>query len=179
MNKLNPLGFRLPISIIKTALAAWLGALVGSILSILVVTGFAIVILSEFLNIYYSVFFFVIGSYYSYKIFKKNQIMLQLDNDFASRGLGAPGPTDTSSGLFRNHKSMAAGHPLGPGRNSWKNLPDRFLHGGNEQQPEGYKSSKDGAKEYAEGSQASMEGLEFSNRNQDNDSDDEESGTYQ
>ena len=62
----------LPISIIKTAGAAWLGALVGSVLSILVVTGFAIVILSEFLNIYYSVFFFIIGSYYSYKIFKKN-----------------------------------------------------------------------------------------------------------
>ena len=60
------------VSALRLGLAAWIGALVGSILSILVVTGFAIVILSEFLNIYYAFFFFIIGSYYSYKIFKKN-----------------------------------------------------------------------------------------------------------
>lgn len=62
----------LPLQAFRIGIAAWLGALAGSILSILVVTGFAIVILSEFLNIYYSIVFFAVGSYYSYKIFKKN-----------------------------------------------------------------------------------------------------------
>ena len=62
----------LSVSALRIGFAAWVGALVGSILSILVVTGFAIVILSDLLNIYYAIIFFVIGSYYSYKILKKN-----------------------------------------------------------------------------------------------------------
>jgi len=62
----------LSVYLLRLGVAAWLGALVGSILSILIVTGFAIVILSEFLNIYYCLVFFIVGSYYSYKIFKKN-----------------------------------------------------------------------------------------------------------
>lgn len=66
----------LPVSIVRVAAAAWVGAVTGSILSILVVTGFAIVILNSILNIYYAAIFFAVGSYYSYRIFKKNQIML-------------------------------------------------------------------------------------------------------
>jgi len=61
----------LSVSLLKLGVAAWLGALVGSILSILIVTGYAIVILSDILNIYYCIVFFVVGSYYSYKIVKK------------------------------------------------------------------------------------------------------------
>lgn len=60
------------VSALRIGFAAWVGALTGSILSILVVTGFAIIILSEFLNIYYALIFFCVGSFYSYKIFKKN-----------------------------------------------------------------------------------------------------------
>lgn len=123
----------LSVSVFRIGIAAWLGALIGSILSILVVTGYAIVILSEILNIYYSFIFFVFGSYYSYKIFKKNQIMLQLDNDFASRGFNASGPTNTNMGLFKSPRNGPKNQ-----RKPWKDLPDRFLRGGNEDQPEGF-----------------------------------------
>jgi hypothetical protein len=64
--------FNLPVSIVRIAMAAWIGGTSGSILSIFVVTGFAIVILSQVLNIYYALIFFVFGSYYTYRIFKKN-----------------------------------------------------------------------------------------------------------
>ena len=55
--------------------------------------------------------------------------MLQLDNDFASRGFNAKGPTNTSMGIF-NTKPI--GHALEPNKKRWKDIPDRFLRGGNE-----------------------------------------------
>jgi hypothetical protein len=50
-----------------------------------VVTGYAVMILSSFFNIYYAILFFIVGAVYTYKIMKKSQIQLQLDNNFAAK----------------------------------------------------------------------------------------------
>lgn len=85
--------------------------------------------------------------------------MLQLDNDFASRGFNVSGPTKTSYGFF-------AGQPYGNNldnpKKPWKNQPDRFLRGGNEDQPEGFKI---GSKEESTGG-SSADGLEFSSKDE-------------
>ena len=55
-------------------MATNIGALCGFYNSICVVSGLAMVILSPVFNIYYAILFFLCGSYYTYKILKKNQI---------------------------------------------------------------------------------------------------------
>lgn len=94
--------------------------------------------------------------------------MLQLDNDFASRGVNAREPTNTSMGFFPPPQ-----HPPGVinGRKNWKDKPDRFLRGGNEDQPEGFKTN---TKEESTGG-SSTDGLEFSK--DDNEAD--EKSSYQ
>jgi hypothetical protein len=48
----------------------------------MVIAGFSEMILSSIFNVYYSTIFFVVGSFYTYKIIKKNQIQMSLENDF-------------------------------------------------------------------------------------------------
>jgi hypothetical protein len=44
----------------------------GIIVTISIVTGFAVMILNYILNVYYALIFFIVGFIYVYKIFKKN-----------------------------------------------------------------------------------------------------------
>ena len=55
-------------------IAALFGAMVGGFTVMCIITGLAEIILSSVFNIYYASLFFMVGSYYSYKIIKKNQI---------------------------------------------------------------------------------------------------------
>lgn len=48
------------------------GALLGIVLVLSIIATFEEMILSSFMNIYYTTLFFVVGSYYTYKIIKKN-----------------------------------------------------------------------------------------------------------
>jgi len=68
------------IPTIKVAFAGYIGVVFGSLVSIWVITGYGLMILSSFLNIYYACIFLFVGSYYSYRICKKNQIMLQFNS---------------------------------------------------------------------------------------------------
>lgn len=63
-------------SIAKLGVAAWLGAVAGGIVSILAVACFGLVILNPILNIYWAFILFIVGAVFSYKLSKKNQIML-------------------------------------------------------------------------------------------------------
>jgi membrane protein implicated in regulation of membrane protease activity len=55
-------------------LAASIGAFLGMTIAMAVVSGFAAMILVPVFNVYYAAIFFFVGSVYSYKIIKKNQI---------------------------------------------------------------------------------------------------------
>lgn len=55
-------------------LSAAIGAISGTIICLSIISGFTEMILSPVFNLYYSSIFFVVGSYYTYKIIKKNQI---------------------------------------------------------------------------------------------------------
>ena len=67
---------------IFVVLAATIGAFLGMVIVLMVIAGFSEMILSSIFNVYYSSIFFVVGSFYTYKIIKKNQIQLSLENDF-------------------------------------------------------------------------------------------------
>lgn len=67
---------------IFVVLAATIGAFLGMVIVLMVIAGFSEMILSSIFNVYYSTIFFVVGSFYTYKIIKKNQIQLSLENDF-------------------------------------------------------------------------------------------------
>ena len=54
------------------ALSAALGSFFGVWLSLSIISGFTEMILSSVFNVYYASIFFVVGSYYTYKIIKKN-----------------------------------------------------------------------------------------------------------
>lgn len=55
-------------------LAMIAGGFFGTILTISIIAGFSEMILSSIFNLYYASIFFIVGSYYTYKIIKKNQI---------------------------------------------------------------------------------------------------------
>jgi len=54
------------------SLALAIGMALGMMNALCIIAGLAEIILSSVLNIYYAVLFFIVGSYYSWKIFKKN-----------------------------------------------------------------------------------------------------------
>ena len=68
-------------NILTLFVATGLGAAFGLMVSLAIIGGFAEMILSSFFNAYYATIFFIVGSYYTYKIIKKNQIQLSLEND--------------------------------------------------------------------------------------------------
>lgn len=68
-------------NIINLLIAAFLGASFGLMVSISIIAGFTEMILSSLFNMYYASIFFIVGSYYTYKIIKKNQIQMSLEND--------------------------------------------------------------------------------------------------
>ena len=52
----------------------------GSFISFIVVVGFAAMILTPFLNIYYAIIFAACSGVYVYRIVKKNRISLQMED---------------------------------------------------------------------------------------------------
>lgn len=70
-------------------LASVVGGLLGILVTLSIIAGFEEMILSSIFNVYYASIFFVVGSYYTYKIIKKNQIQMSLENEpiIASPGL--------------------------------------------------------------------------------------------
>ena len=52
--------------------ATVVGSFVGTFTALLVVSAFAAMILNEIFNVYYATIFFIVGSYYSFNIFKKS-----------------------------------------------------------------------------------------------------------
>ena len=62
-------------------IAAIVGSVVGGFTVFCIVTGLSEIILKSVFNIYYASLFFMVGSYYSYKILKKYQIQMSLDTD--------------------------------------------------------------------------------------------------
>lgn len=67
--------------ILSLILACILGISFGLLISVSIVSGFAEMIMSSILNLYYAATFFIVGSYYTYKIIKKNQIQMSLENE--------------------------------------------------------------------------------------------------
>jgi hypothetical protein len=57
---------------LKVFAATVVGSFVGTFTALLVVSAFAAMILNEIFNVYYATIFFIVGSYYSFNIFKKS-----------------------------------------------------------------------------------------------------------
>lgn len=64
----------------KVCLAAFSGAMIGSVVSFFVIVGFAAMILTPFLNIYYAIIFAACSFVYIWRIIKKNRISLSMDD---------------------------------------------------------------------------------------------------
>ena len=58
--------------IFKLISASIIGSFVGTLTALLVISAFAAMILNEVFNVYYATIFFIVGSYYSFSIFKKS-----------------------------------------------------------------------------------------------------------
>ena len=68
-------------NIILLLSSAFFGAIAGLLVVYGIISGFEEMILSSFMNIYYTSIFFIVGAYYTYKILKKNEIQRSLEND--------------------------------------------------------------------------------------------------
>ena len=64
---------------VRLIAAALTGSLMGFIIAILVVCGFAAMILNCVLNIYYAALYFAVGAIYTYRLFKKSQVALNFE----------------------------------------------------------------------------------------------------
>ena len=105
--------------------------MLGVFLSMAIVSCFALVILTPIFNLYYALIFFVVGSVYSYKIVQKNKI--QFNNE-----------GDSNKPRLDSQRYDIFGNPL-IGHRDMRNMknckmPDRFLRGGIEEQPEEFES---------------------------------------
>ena len=69
-------------SILKLISAILLGAYIGMLVAICVVSGFAAIILNPIFNIYYAFIMFIVGVAEFYRFMKKNKLEISLDNDF-------------------------------------------------------------------------------------------------
>ena len=67
------------LNIVLLLFASILGGLFGLGVTLSVIAGFTEMILSSVMNVYYATIFFIVGSYYTYKIIKKNQIQMSLE----------------------------------------------------------------------------------------------------
>ena len=134
MSKLTYLGH-----VIKVAYAAFLGSMIGVFIPSIIITGFALMIMTPIFNVYYAFIFLVVGSFYTYKIVRKNQIQFSMDNDFApSIGRKSKdGPID----IF----GMQIHPPIRKRGEEKFARPDRFLRGGIEEQPEAFSESTGGS----------------------------------
>jgi len=68
-------------SIIQLFTAGFIGAAFGVLTALYTITIFSEMILCSAFNLYFALIFFIGGSYYTYKIIKKNQIQTSLEND--------------------------------------------------------------------------------------------------
>ena len=68
-------------SLLKVVCAIILGAYIGMLVAICVVSGYAAVILNPIFNVYYALIFFIIGVAELYRFMKKNKLEISLDND--------------------------------------------------------------------------------------------------
>ena len=69
-------------NLLKMICATTLGAYIGMLVAICVVSGYAAVILNPIFNVYYALIFFIIGVAELYRFMKKNKLEISLDNDF-------------------------------------------------------------------------------------------------
>ena len=60
------------LSAIRLIAATLVGSIFGVLVAIMVVCGFAAMILNSILNIYYALLYFVIGALYTYRYFRKS-----------------------------------------------------------------------------------------------------------
>ena len=68
-------------NLLKVVCAIILGAYIGMLVAICVVSGYAAVILNPIFNVYYALIFFIIGVAELYRFMKKNKLEISLDND--------------------------------------------------------------------------------------------------
>ena len=61
-------------SYLKLFAAATVGGVSGQFIIFSIIGGYTEMILSSIMNVYYASLFFCVGSYYAYKIIKKNTI---------------------------------------------------------------------------------------------------------
>ncbi len=73
--------FKYCIAGFKYGFIAYVGAIVGTIIALMIVVCYALIIVNGYANIYYALIFFVIGWGYAWKMVKKNQIQLSFDVD--------------------------------------------------------------------------------------------------
>ena len=66
-------------NILFLVIAAFVGSTYGGVVVLFIIIGYTEMILSSVFNLYYASIFFTLGSYYSYKIFKKNQIQTSFE----------------------------------------------------------------------------------------------------
>ena len=64
------------IPLIRLLAASLVGSMLGVVVAIMVVCGFAAMILNSILNIYYASLYFLVGALYTYRIFRKSQVSL-------------------------------------------------------------------------------------------------------
>jgi len=78
---MNEISIKQVSYIMRLSLSMFIGSIVGALTSLIIVTIFAAIILNPIFNVYYASVFLIVGSYYSFNIFKKSQIQLQLDSN--------------------------------------------------------------------------------------------------
>ena len=66
-------------NILFLVIAVLVGSTYGGVIVLSIIVGYTEMILCSVFNIYYATVFFSLGSYYSYKIFKKNQIQTNFE----------------------------------------------------------------------------------------------------
>ena len=64
------------IPLVRLLAASLVGSMLGVVVAIMVVCGFAAMILNSILNIYYASLYFLVGALYTYRIFRKSQVSL-------------------------------------------------------------------------------------------------------
>lgn len=60
------------LQFVRLVAATTVGSLLGIMVSIMVVCGFAAMILNSVLNIYYALLYFMIGALYTFRYFRKS-----------------------------------------------------------------------------------------------------------
>jgi len=72
----------LVVQICKVVIAAAIGSITGVAISMGIVFGFVLIILTPVFNIYYAMIFLLIGSIYTFRLFQKNKIQFSMEAEF-------------------------------------------------------------------------------------------------